>query len=122
MSRDAIGETVGAVRRNVPVEAGSTQQLVSVGQTLRSQGQNAEALHCFESTLELDPRCTTAWINLADLLVQDGQPQLALECYLQALAVEPGNVVARANLADLLRQNGQHEEADSLLGPVAAPL
>jgi tetratricopeptide (TPR) repeat protein len=106
----------------MPDAADSVHSLVSIGHTLQSQGQNAEALHCFESTLDLDPRCTPAWISLADLLVQEGHPQLALECYLRALEIEPDNLLARNNLADLLRQNGQHAEADSLLELVAAPI
>lgn len=119
MANDVICDPITGDTRKVPVAPGQIQQLVQVGLTLQAQGQVAGALHCFESTLELDPRCTPAWICLADLLVRDSQLQLALDCYLQALSIEPNNVVARVNLGNLLRQTGQHQDALSLLEPIA---
>ncbi len=61
--------------------------------------RHAEAIHCIEQALQLDPGHKTGWANLATMLGRLGHYDKALACADKAIALDPNLVEAHLHKA-----------------------
>ncbi len=73
--------------------------------------QYRDVLKLYQVTLEKNPDCLLAHINLGVALVKTGRPQEAIEHYRQALRINPDFPSAHNNLGNVLFKLGRVQEA-----------
>lgn len=71
----------------------------NLGRCLQRKESRDEARACFRKSLELDPKSSSAMINLAVMDVNEGQPSLAVRGAKKALSISPESRQARDVLA-----------------------
>lgn len=81
-----------------------------LGYVLARRGQTDEGIAEFRKAIELNPKFTPAYNNLADALVQQGNLEEAAANYRRSLAEKPSAAVYKA-LGAVLRQQGKNDEA-----------
>jgi len=81
-----------------------------LGYVLAQQGREDEAIAEFRKAIEVDPKFTPAYNNLAGALEEQGKFEDAAEYYRRSLAEKPSASVYSA-LGNVLRQLGKSEEA-----------
>lgn len=81
-----------------------------LGVTLDRQQRSGEAIAEFHRAIELDPKYTSAYNNLASTLARHGQLEEAVTYYRKSLAAKP-NTAAHYALGGVLRVLGRKEEA-----------
>jgi tetratricopeptide (TPR) repeat protein len=81
-----------------------------LGNTLRKQGDNNEAKHCFERSIGLNPRSSEALNNLGSVLLYS-HPADAEKYVSTALKAEPRNAAAHVNMGTLLAEKGDYNKA-----------
>ncbi|XP_066561389.1 protein O-mannosyl-transferase TMTC1 isoform X2 [Amia ocellicauda] len=79
---------------------------------LKDQGRNQEAIHHYETALQLYPRHASAMNNLGTLT---RGPEEAQTYYRKALQINPQHNRALFNLGNLLKSQGKEAEAEQLL-------
>jgi|GEM_PF-1104960 len=65
-----------------------------------------EAIECFRTCLEVDPRSAIDWANIGSCLRDKGDRQGAIAMYRKALSLDPGIEFARESLARLADEGG----------------
>jgi tetratricopeptide (TPR) repeat protein len=81
------------------------------GASLDTLGRPAEALTCFERSLEINPRHADAWLNKGAALAGLGRPAEALTCYERALEIDPRDAEAWSAKGAALAGLGRPDEA-----------
>ena len=81
-----------------------------LGFVLAREGRSADAIAEFRTAIDLDPKFTPAYNNLAEALVREGKLQEAADAYQRSLAEKPSAPVYNA-LGSILRQLGKPAEA-----------
>jgi len=81
-----------------------------LGYVLAQQGREDEAVAAFGKAIEVDPKFTPAYNNLAGTLEEQGKLADAAEYYRRSLAERPSAAVYKA-LGTVLRQLGRTDEA-----------
>jgi Flp pilus assembly protein TadD len=81
-----------------------------LGYVLARRGQTDDAIAEFRKAIELNPKFTPAYNNLADALVKQGNLEEAAANYRRSLAEKPSAAVYKA-LGAVLRQQGKTDEA-----------
>ncbi|HWP67263.1 MAG TPA: tetratricopeptide repeat protein [Candidatus Limnocylindria bacterium] len=84
-----------------------------LGFVLGRQGRTEEAIAEFRKAIEIDPRYTPAYNNLAEALAREGKLAEAAEYYRRSLAQKPSRAVQNALDAVLRRLGEQPAGADS---------
>lgn len=69
-------------------------------------GRYDEAIECFRTCLEKDPKSAIDWANIGSCLRDKGDRQGAIAMYRKALSLDPGIEFARENLARLTSEKG----------------
>lgn len=80
--------------------------------------QNEQAL--WVDTIQKNPRCQMAYVNLGNLLRMQGNVTDAEQLYRRAIELEPNDPTANVNLAALRYLSGHHDEARRILNKVVA--
>jgi Flp pilus assembly protein TadD len=88
----------------------TAETLNGLGYVLARQGQAEEAIAEFRKAIDVDPKFTPAYNNLAEALVQQGRLEEAAEFYRRSLAEKPNAAVHNA-LGVVLRKLGKMDEA-----------
>ena len=70
-----------------------------------------QAIHAYESALQVDPQFADAHCNLGTVHYSRGARDRARACYEEALRYDPEHVEANFNLGNLLEEAGQQEAA-----------
>jgi tetratricopeptide (TPR) repeat protein len=78
------GEAAARPRAGLDLNAGD---FANKGMSLANLGRPAEALTCFERSLEINPRDARVWSNKGVALARLGRPAEALTCYDRALDI-----------------------------------
>ncbi len=81
-----------------------------LGYVLARRGRTDEAIAEFRKAIELNPKFTPAYNNLADALVKQGNLEEAADNYRRSLAEKPSAAVYKA-LGAVLGQQGKNDEA-----------
>jgi hypothetical protein len=81
------------------------------GQSLRRQGQSAEAVLCYQSALALAPRALSLWSQVGEAFLALGLPRKAVFCYRFIAERAPRLSEAQACLGSALRACGEFDEA-----------
>jgi tetratricopeptide (TPR) repeat protein len=82
----------------------------TLGLVKLKQGDDAVAFRHFARASELDPRDTTARLNVATVLLQAGVYDRAAEQFAQVLEAEPDNSLAALGLAAARRAQGKRDQ------------
>jgi predicted TPR repeat methyltransferase len=77
-----------------------------LGNQREDEGQDAEALACFERAVALDPRHAKAWNNLGAASQRLGRAEQAVRAYREALKHEPALLQPNLNLGRLHESRG----------------
>lgn len=67
----------------------SAVEYLKVGKTFLEKGELIEAIACFRTSIELNPKFLAAYQNLGDALVTQEQLDGAINCYRKAIKLEP---------------------------------
>ena len=81
------------------------------GGSLAALGRHEEAIHCYDTALEVDPQSPKVWNNKGSALSALGRRDQALECFDRALAIDPRFAMAFENKGRELHILGRLEEA-----------
>jgi tetratricopeptide (TPR) repeat protein len=81
------------------------------GGSLAALGRHAEAIRCYDTALELEPRSPKVWNNKGSALSALARRAEALECFDKALAIDPRFAMAYENKGRELQILGRLEEA-----------
>jgi len=81
------------------------------GGSLAALGRHAEAIRCYDTALELEPRSPKVWNNKGSALSALARRTEALECFEKALAIDPRFAMACENKGRELQILGRLEEA-----------
>jgi superkiller protein 3 len=90
-----------------------------LGFVLARQGRVDEAIAEFQKAIDINPKFTPAYNNLAEALVQQGKLEQAKHYYRLSLAEKPSVAVSNA-LGNLLQKLGRTDEAAEQLGKASA--
>jgi O-antigen biosynthesis protein len=91
----------------------SAQNHFKLGNNLLAEGNRQQAIACYKSCIDLEPKFLNAYARLADALEQDGQTEIAL-AYYQKLA----QLQTEAELTD--RQTKSSQYISELINPAKA--
>lgn len=111
--RPAVEEEPTAA--GAPAGTGTVRTLVRHGDVYMARGAYAEALLCYESMVELNPRHPEALNSLGAALCKLGRYKDAEEYFRRAIKVKPDHADAYANLGSLLRWRGHGSSSESAL-------
>ena len=78
--------------------------LVELGEGFLLRTEPDAAQKCFDKALQIDPRCTDAWIGRAVILVAKGQKGQAIGCLDRALDVNPEHEDAKQRKEKILKE------------------
>lgn len=81
------------------------------GVSLNNLGKSAEAIACYDSALEINPRFAEAWMNKGVALGGLGKYQEAIACYDSAIEINPRYAMAWSNKGVALGRLGKYQEA-----------
>jgi tetratricopeptide (TPR) repeat protein len=98
-----------------PAGTGTVRSLMGQGNQYMARGAYAEALLCYESMVELNPRHGEALNSLGAALCKLGRYHEAEEYFRRAIRLIPNSAGAHANLGSLLRWRGQDIASEYLL-------
>jgi tetratricopeptide (TPR) repeat protein len=98
-----------------PAGTGTVRSLMGQGDQYMARGAYAEALLCYESMVELNPRHGEALNSLGAALCKLGRYREAEEYFRRAIRLIPNSAGAHANLGSLLRWRGQDVASEYLL-------
>src|SRR5208283_5392719 len=98
-----------------PAGTGTVRTLVRQGDLFMARGAYAEALLCYESMVELNPRHAEALNSLGAALCKLGRYKEAQAYFRRAISVKPGHADAHANLGSLLRWRGLGPSSENSL-------
>ncbi len=89
----------------------------NLGNLLREEGRNEEAIPHFETALQLKPDSYRGHYNIAQALRDENRIPEAIAHYQKAIELDPKSIEARNNLAILFEKTGQLPQAvDTLTG------
>lgn len=86
------------------------------GAGLEELGRPEEAPACYDRALDLNPRCTAAWVNSANLLFKLGRRHAAVNYYERALKLDDKLEEAWSKKGSALRELDRREEALDCFG------
>jgi len=95
------------------VELRRAQALVNQGIAAEASGRTQEALQCYRSAIQADPRYAPAHMNLGIALHALGELASALASHRQAIELDPGHAAARYNLALACLEAGEPAQAEA---------
>jgi tetratricopeptide (TPR) repeat protein len=81
------------------------------GNMFYDQGNNAEAIRCYDQVLTIDSKHIGAWSNKGDMLNKQNKYAEAIRCYDKALAIDPKLVSAWVNKGVALEKQENYAEA-----------
>jgi len=81
------------------------------GGSLAALGRHEEAIRCYDTALELEPRSPKVWNNKGSALSALARRKEALECFDKALAIDPRFAMACGNKGRELHLLGRLDEA-----------
>lgn len=94
---------------------GSNQVLAEAwnakGLVLKSIGQPAEAIACYDKALAIDPRKADVWCNKGSALYALGRVEEAARCLEKATSLNPGDMKSWCNRGVMLKALGHLQEA-----------
>jgi tetratricopeptide (TPR) repeat protein len=103
MSKVRLGDHAGATRelqavlaRAPELDAGQGHVYLALGDALRAQGRNAEAVEQYRSALRANPNTGHVWTKLGMALAAMNRLDEALEAYHRAMQIKP--VIAQTHL------------------------
>lgn len=85
----------------------NTNQLLDKGIYLKQSNQLQAAIAAFESALNINPQCYSAYQQLGDIYWSQGKLPKAIGSYQKAVAIEPNNALLRYNIAEIYKQQNQ---------------
>ncbi len=112
LKRPAKAET--AFRRLTEVQPRHGGAFVGLGNALRQQGKNDDALRAYETAVALEPGNPAPRINQANLLGQMGESDRAQAAYREVLQRFPQRKDVLSNFAASLANSGDHAAAAEL--------
>ena len=77
----------------------NTNELIDMGNTLRSENQPEKALACYAQAFAHDRSYAAAFNNYGNVLREVGEPEGAIPFLQRAIQLDPSNVTAQFNLA-----------------------
>jgi hypothetical protein len=86
------------------------QDLITQGNTLRSQHQPQQALACYAQAFVNDPDNSSAWNNYGNVMRECGQPERAVPFLQHAILLDPNNSTAKFNLAVAYLAQGNYQQ------------
>jgi superkiller protein 3 len=84
-----------------------------VGNVLRDQKQQEEALKSYRRAIELDPKFASAYNNVGNVLRDQKKLEEALQSYRRAIELDPKFGSSHSNIGLVLKEQGKLEEAIS---------
>ena len=104
---DVWRDSVTLWRHALKITGPNTTNLMHLGDALADQGQDAEAIHCYQGCEEIAPDFPDAYVNLGNLLSRSGKLDDAEQQYNQALRIDPGlaDVYCNVGMIDIARGN-----------------
>jgi protein O-GlcNAc transferase len=106
---ERVDRAVDAARPDVEAAA----QLLEQGMELEQAGQPEEALHCYDTAINLMPELARAHFNRGTIFLDRGDAQQALGAFAQAVRYKPESAGAHFNLGAAHARLEQHEAAVS---------
>ncbi len=97
--------------RLLDADPAAAEILSNLALGLANSGNRADAKKLLQRAIAMDPRQTTAQLNLGNLYLLDGALDLAQSQFEKALRLEPANPMAHNNLGLCLIQQGRSQEA-----------
>ena len=107
LREEAIG-VVESLKEDFPA---SSDPLVLLGNLHNGLGNSAEAVRCWQQSLEMDPGRADAYRGLGSIAMRRGEHQQALDFWRKALEIKPRMTAVRTFSARALMALGRHEEA-----------
>jgi serine/threonine-protein kinase len=104
-------EAGGYYRAALASRPGAAVAYTALGDALRAQNLQDEAIEYYRRAVAIDPRYARGHTNLGNILNDVGRPYEAVACYRRALEVDPTYAWAHFDLATTLRDAGRMEEA-----------
>ena len=89
----------------------TAESKIKLGKKLELEGKLDEAIQEYKKALEIDPKCTKYYSQLANLLQNMGQQDELISCYRNAIAQGVASPQFYVKLGDIFRQRKQIEEA-----------
>ena len=74
-----------------------------LGVIFHRQGDNEQAIKCFERAITIDPTYTASYINAAEVFLQDGFPLHVLDVYARAITAIPDDIALKEKFISLSR-------------------
>ncbi|HEY4211569.1 MAG TPA: tetratricopeptide repeat protein [Steroidobacteraceae bacterium] len=102
---------VAAYKEGLTRDPSAVSVRVELGRLLTRLGRWPEAQHCFQQTLELDPKCIDAECGLANAISLQGSPEAARRRLNVALRRTSGNAQILLCRSGVLMALGDHEAA-----------
>jgi predicted TPR repeat methyltransferase len=104
--------TSGGGNNSAPVTSvDSAVALIEKGNALEEQGRPEEAMECYESAAQADPRCARAHLNRGNILLASARIEEARAAYQLAVACDQHYAAAYFNLGNLNCRAGEYEQA-----------
>lgn len=112
-------ETEAVARASIARDPRHHFAYLLLGDALRGQGRDDEALGTYLQSIEVLPGVAAGYLRLADLLDDAYLSQQALEYYRLAVEAEPANIEALEALARALEGSGMSSDARRIAGTAA---
>lgn len=81
------------------------------GRVCALSNELADAVRCFQESVEIDARHADGWHNLGVAFRKMGEPERAFDALKKALSIEPARAETYLELGNLLIRSGQFEDA-----------
>ena len=105
-----IAEAESHVREGLSALGDSPTLWALAGRLAQADGRPIDAVRCFTTATELDPRCFEAWTNWGAVLNGLGRFEDALPCHDHAVLLRPTEDIAWVNRAAALMGLGRARE------------
>ena len=108
----SVAELITDCRRFVSPDA---DRYFRLGSQYQQEGNNAEAIRCYEKGLAIDSSAAQIWTNKGAALMALNRAQEAVACFDRAISLSPADPGAWNNKAIALMSLGQREEGFACL-------
>jgi len=103
------------IAKCLKIQSPDSDQYFRLGCQHQQEGNNVEAIRCFEKGLAIYPSAAQIWTNKGAALMALNRAQEAVACFDRALALSPGDSSAWNNKGIALMSLGQREEGAACL-------
>jgi len=117
---DQLGKQVEAVQRHIAASKPTSGQQQFLGDLLMQDGKFDEALHAYDTALQIEPGNRGALIRRTQLQFAMGQQDEAMKILREVLAADPDNFDANLQLATMYEIRHENAEAMRLYKKVLA--